>query len=401
MVEFNRKKLSNGLTVIHEKRDVSVTTVMMAVKYGSMFESVSEKGIAHYMEHLCFKGTEKRDTREIAASLERVGGDLNAFTHEEMTAYHVRLPSQHLELGVDVISDIFFNPNFPEAEVDKEGNVICEEIRMYHDNPRAHTLEKIKENLYEAPYGMFIAGTEENVRGMNKEQLLKKHRSIYIPENSVLCVVGNNSFEDVILYAEKYANISRDGIEIKDDLDVKKRIRKGEEERNEVMQSNLAIGFHFPSLGDRQRSVALVFSTILGDGMSSKLFSEVREKRGLVYTVKTDLDIGRNYGYMLIFAGTEDSKVEEVVKICLEEYEKMGEISEEELSEAKIQAIGNHLVESEGSNEAAVNLVLEEFSGRAEDYYDYSKKINAVTLDDIKEMAKKVNYSSFVLGPKK
>jgi len=399
MVKFNRKVLKNGLTIIHEKRDVPVTTVMMAVRFGAMYEAAEEKGIAHFMEHLCFKGTEKRTTQEIAETLERVGGDLNAFTHEEMTAYHVRLPSVHLEIGVDVISDIFFNASFPEEEVEKEANVICEEIKMYRDNPRAHTLEKMKENLYEAPFGMFTAGTEEIVRGIKREQILSKHRELYIPENSVLCVVGNNEFADVLRFAEKYALIVRKGKVLKDDLKVKKRIFKSDEKRGDVMQSNLAIGFHFPVLDEKARYAALVFSTILGEGMSSKLFSEVREKRGLVYTVKTDLDLGRNYGYMIIYAGTDPTKVDEVVKISLEEFHKMKDISEEELKEAKVQVIGGHLVESEGSNETAINLIMEEFSGNAEDYYLFSENINAVTLNDIKKISEISEYSSFHLGP--
>lgn len=399
MVKFNRKVLANGLTVIHEKRDVDVTTVMMAVRYGSMYESEENKGIAHFMEHLCFKGTEKRTTKEIANTLEKVGGELNAFTHEEITAYHVRLPSRHVELGVDVISDIFFNASFPPEEVEKEANVICEEIKMYRDNPRAHVLEKIKGNLYEAPFGMFIAGTEEIVRGLSREDLKGKHREVYIPENSVLCVVGNNEFDEVVRLAEEYAGLEREGVKLKDDLDIKKRISRDGETRGDIVQSNLALGFHFPMLSERERASALLFSAILGEGMSSKLFSEVREKRGLVYGVKTDLDIGRNYGYLVIWAGTDPAKVDDVIKISLEEFKKMGDISEEELGEAKVQVIGGHLVGSEGSNETAVELIMEEFAGKAEDYYDFTEKINAVTLDDIKKLARIDEVASFDLGP--
>ncbi|MCK5039635.1 MAG: insulinase family protein [Candidatus Aenigmarchaeota archaeon] len=399
MVKFNRKKLSNGLTVIHEKRDVSVTTVMMAVRYGSMYEDASEKGIAHFIEHLCFKGTGKRTTQEISATLERVGGDLNAFTHEEMTVYHVRLPSEHLELGVDVISDIFFNASFPDEEVVKEAKVISEEIKMYCDSPRAHTYERIKENLYEKPYGMSGLGTIKLVRGMKPRQLLSKHREVYIPKNSVLCVVGNNDFDDVVRLAQKYANIKRDGILLKDTLDVKKKIARTNEKREGVMQSNLTMGFHFPVLGEKDNYTALVFSTILGGGMSSKLFSEVREKRGLVYTINTSLDLGRNYRYMTIFAGTDSGKVNSVYDICSKEYGKMREIRSDELKEAKTQVIGSHLVESEGSNETAVNLIIEEFAGKAEDYYEFSRNINSVTIEEIKRLAGISECSSFNLGP--
>jgi len=210
-MEFKKKVLNNGLTVLFEKRDVPVTTVMLAAKYGSAYETRSEKGMAHFMEHLCFKGTEKRNVKQIAEEVERLGGDLNAFTHEEVTAYHVKLPSEHLNVAMDVIFDIFFNASFPEDEVEKEGNVICEEIKMYRDNPRMHAVEMIKKNLYEEPFGDFIGGSQENVKKMTRKDLFNKHREIYVPSNSILCVIGNNEFDEVVKMAE---SMSVDGKEV-------------------------------------------------------------------------------------------------------------------------------------------------------------------------------------------
>ncbi|MBU2576950.1 MAG: insulinase family protein [Nanoarchaeota archaeon] len=396
-MKFKKKVLANGLTVLHEKRDVPVTTVMLAVKYGAAYETAEEKGIAHFIEHLCFKGTDKRDVKQIADEVEKVGGDLNAFTHEEITAYHVKLPSEHLNIAMDVIFDIFFNANFPDAEVEKEGNVICEEIKMYRDNPRSHVLDKIKNNLYEKPFGEFIGGTKETVKSMTREQLFEKHRAVYIPKNSILCVVGNNNLDEILKLAEK-VSVDRDG-KISPVPEIKLQTVKDVEKRGDIHQANLALGFHFPIVGEKGRYAAEVFSTILGQGMSSKLFSEVREKRGLVYGVKSELDLGKNYGYMIIWAGTDPEKVSQVMDISLKEYAKMGKITEKELSEAKVQVIGNRRVESEGSNDTAVNLILEEAVGNAEDYYEYEKNINSVTLEDIKELAKISEYASFSLEP--
>jgi len=396
-MKFNKKVLSNGLIVLHEKRDVPVTTVMLAAKYGAAYESAEEKGIAHFIEHLCFKGTEKRNVKQIAEEVEKVGGDLNAFTHEEITAYHVKLPSEHLNVAMDVIFDIFFNASFPEAEVEKEGNVICEEIKMYRDNPRMHVLDKIKNNLYEKPFGDFIGGSKETVKSMTRDQLFKKHRSVYVPRNSILCVVGNNDFDEVLKLAESLC-VERDGVEI-EKPGIKFREIKDVEKRGDIHQANLALGFHFPYGDEKGKYAAEVFSTILGQGMSSKLFSEVREKRGLVYGVKTDLDLGKNYGYMIIWAGTDPEKVQQVIDISLEEYGKMSKINGKELEAAKVQVIGNRHVESEGSNDTAVNLIMEEAAGKAEDYYEYEKNIRAVTLEDIKELAKISEYASFSLEP--
>ena len=396
-MEFKKKVLKNGLTILFEKRDVPVTTVMLASKYGAAYESSKEKGIAHFMEHLCFKGTEKRDIKQIAEEVEKVGGILNAFTHEEVTAYHVRLPSEHLNIAMDVIFDIFFNASFPEEEVEKEGNVICEEIKMYRDNPRMHVIEKIKSNLYESPFGEFIAGSQEEIKRMTREQLFRRHREVYVPKNSVLCVVGDNNFDKIVKMAESMCT-EGEGINMEVPKIIKKNI-KNSENRAGVEQMNLAIGFHFPSSNDDDRYTAEVFSAILGQGMSSKLFSEVREKRGLVYGIRSDLDMSKNYGYMIIWAGTDPAKEKDVVDICLKEFKEMGNISESELKDAKVQVIGNRNVEAEGSSETAVNLIMEEISGDAEDYYKYKEKINAVSLDDIKKLAKISEYASFSLGP--
>lgn len=396
-MEFKKKILDNGLTVLFEKRDVPVTTVMLAVKYGAAYEDIKEKGMAHFMEHLCFKGTEKRNVKKIAEEVEKVGGDLNAFTHEELTAYHVKLPSEHLSVAMDVIFDIFFNPSFPEEEIKKEANVICEEIKMYRDNPHMHTIENIKKSLYESPFGDFIGGSQENVKDMTRTQLFEKHRKMYVTNNSILCVVGNNDFDEVIKLAESM-EVNNETVDAKIP-EIVKKIEKISEERAGLQQTNLALGFHFPFSGEKGRYAAELFSAILGQGMSSRLFSEVREKRGLVYGIKTDLDLGKNYGYLLIWAGTDSEKAKEVIEISLKEFEKISEVTEEELESAKIQVIGNRRVESECSNDTAVNLVMEEIAGNSEDYYEYDKKINAVTMDEIRELAKITEYSSFSLGP--
>lgn len=397
MVEFNKQKLENGLNVLCEKRESDISTIMFAVSYGAMYEKKEEKGIAHFIEHLCFKGTEKRNTKEIAKTLERYGGELNAFTHEEMTAYHVKIPNEYLEIAIDVLSDVFFNPIFPEEEIEKERNVILEEIKMYYDNPRAHCYEKIKESLYEEPYGLFTAGDKESLLSLDRDYLLKKHREVYCPDNSVLCVVGNNSFEEVISLAKKYALVKREGKK-QEKIQVNKRKLSGSEKRNNLFQANLCLGIHFPILSDKLRYAAELFNNILGVGMSSKLFSEVREKKGLVYGVKSELDLGRNYGYMVMWAGCDKNNIEEVVKICKREFENMRNLTEKELEDAKIQLLGSRKVHGAGTNEVAVNLVMEEFNSDAKNYYEYEKKVNEVSLEDIQKLCLDNDFATFSLS---
>jgi predicted Zn-dependent peptidase len=269
---------------------------------------------------------------------------------------------------------------------------------MYKDNPRAHSMEMIKSNLYKGSAGMFIAGTEQTVKSFNRETLLDKHRKIYVPENSVLCVVGNNSFEDVVKFAEKYLSIERKGVSL-EDLNLETTLRSGEEKRTEVMQSNVCLGVHFPLLNSKERYSAEIFSSILGEGMSSRLFSEVREKRGLVYGVKSMLDLGRNYGYMVIWAGCDPINKEKVIEICKAEFNKMAELTSEELSSAKEQVVAKETLSHEASNDVAVSLTMNEFSTKAEDFYEYESNINGVSLESVRDLAKNSEFAVFSVGP--
>lgn len=396
-MKFNKKILDNGFTIIHEKRDVPVTTVAVASKFGAAYESTSEKGISHVIEHLCFKGTDKRNAQQISYEIEKEGGNLNAFTHEEITLYYAKLPSSKMNIALDVLFDIFFNPIFPEEEIKKEIGVICEEIKMRKDNPRIYVCDQLKTNMYESPFGLNIAGDENSVRALTRESIVKKHLERYSPNNSVLCVVGNNSFEEVLNFVEGF-KFPENKLSSESEIP-KKIVNSSIEQRDGIEQVNLTMGFHFPSGRDDLRYAALVFNSIFGDGMSSRLFLEVREKLGLVYAVKSDLDVGKDYGYLLVYAGTDKSNKDKVLEIIKREFEKMSELSSEELEQAKKKLVGSYLVSSEGSEDSVVNLVLEDVFGDAKNFYLFEENVKKVTLEDIKEIARDSNYSSFVLSP--
>lgn len=396
-MKFTKKILKNGLVVLHEKRDVPVTTVVLASRFGAAYESEKEKGVSHVIEHMCFKGTKKRNAEQISFEIENLGGILNAFTHEEITLYHAKLPSKNMGVALDVLFDIYFNSVFPDVEVEKEKKVICEEIKMRKDNPRIYVCDKLKQNLFDKPFGTNIAGDEKSVMGLTKQYLVLKHKKFYCPANSILCVVGNNDIKDVLRFVEKF-DFPEAGR--RESLpDVKKINLCSEEKRAGVEQANVCIGFHFPVGSSSKRYAAEIFNSIFGDGMSSRLFLEVREKRGLVYAVKSDLDLGTNYGYILIYAGTDSSKVKDVINICVEEFKKMSELSEKELEVAKKKVIGDRVVGAEGSEESALNMVLEEIMGDAKDYYDFNEKINSVSLKDIRALADNKKYSYVILSP--
>jgi predicted Zn-dependent peptidase len=262
-----------------------------------------------------------------------------------------------------------------------------------------HVLDKIKENLYEEPFGYSGLGRSENVRSFDHEKLKRKHDEVYVAKNSILCVVGNNDFEDVVALAERFSPEKEVGNVDIGMPEIVLRNEDSEEKRGNLEQANVVLGVHFPKASEKDVYAAEIFSAILGRGMSSKLFSEVREKRGLVYGVKSDLDVGRDYGYFIIWAGTDPGKIEEVKRICLKEFSKMESLTEKELSAAKVQVVGNRVVENEGSDESAIGLMFSEIHGRAEDYYDFEKKVNKVSLDDVCALAKKSDFASFSLGP--
>lgn len=396
-MKFTKKVLKNGMTLLHEEREFPVTTVMLASKYGYAYELEEEKGIAHFLEHLCFKGTKKRTAEQISSEIESVGGVINAFTHEEVTAYHATLPSEHFAVAMEVIFDTYFNPTFPEEEIKKEALVICEEIKMYRDSPNRHVFDKIKEMMYEKPFGISGAGREEVVKAIKREQILEKHKKYYHPKNTILIVVGNNSLKEVETLIEKF-QVNSSG-EIPKLPEIIKKVSSENEKRKDIEQANVTLGIHMPIQEKNLRYAVEVFSTILGSGMSSKLFTEVREKKGLVYSVRSDLDIGKNYGYMVIYAGTAPERVSEVIKVCKEEFKKMKDLTEEELKRGKAKLIGNRRVELEGSSETSVNLLMEEVFSDARNFYEKDKRINEVNLNDIKEIANLSEFSSFVLGP--
>ena len=272
--EFYRKKLDNGLTVVFEKRDIPVIAVASSVKFGAQYETESIKGISHFIEHLVFKGTKKRSVSEIPAEIEGKGGIINAFTGEEITCFWNKLPSKYFSLGADISRDLILNPVFEKEALERERKVILEEIKMYHDNPSSYVLEKIKFLLYEGPFNMSVAGTHDTVSKLSREKVIELHDSIYSTNNMIFSVVGRAKWEDVLNEAKKFPKTNKKIISIP----IKKRNGELIEKRKGIDQAHEVLGFHMPFINDKNRYAAEVFDNILGDGMSSRLFQEVREK---------------------------------------------------------------------------------------------------------------------------
>jgi len=392
---FYRKKLDNGITVIFEKRKTPVVSIASSVKFGAQFEKSDVKGISHFLEHLVFKGTKKRSVREIPKVIEGKGGIINAFTAEEVTCFWNKMPNKHFKLGSDISRDLVLNPVFEINALERERKVILEEIKMYHDNPTTFVLEKIKEMLYKNPFGMSIAGTSETVSSLSRKKVVDLFKSIYSTNNIIFSVVGDVDLKDVLGEAKKFPKIKKDirFVEIfqKNGEFVQKR--KGIDQAHEV------IGFHMPTLVDKKRYSAEVFNGILGGGMSSRLFQEIREKRGWGYAVKTNLEQSRDYSYELIYVGTTKDKIKKVKELVLKEIKKFKDLKQTDLNEAKERLIGLRDISKEKCDATMIELLQEELGGDARNYYDYENSINNVKLKDVKEVSKLKGFSFAALVP--
>ncbi|MEK6842347.1 MAG: pitrilysin family protein, partial [Nanoarchaeota archaeon] len=340
-----------------------------------------------------------RDAKKIAAEIEKNGGVLNGFTDEIITAYWCKIPSKHLNVALEVLSDIVKNPVFDKIEFEKERKVIFEEIKMRKDNPGIHVLDEIQRMLYHEPFGNPIIGTYETMNSITRDEMIKRFKEIYQPNNMILCVVGNADFPEITGFAEKnFGNLKgkNPSIIVKEKNDSKTEKRKG------IDQVNFVFAYHSPKYYDKKNFAADVLITLMAGGMSSRLFSEIREKRNLAYAVKGDITSNKDYAFSFIRVGTTKEKIEEVKKLILEEFKKVArDLGDEELKETKEQIIGNCQIDMEDSQEQMVSLLTCEINGKAEDYYEYEKNIMNVKLNDVKELAKKAleKNSFFALVP--
>lgn len=397
MAEFYKTKLKNGMSVLFEKRNLPIASVLISTKAGAAHETADKKGLAHFAEHMPFKATATRNTQELSSAIEKVGGILNAFTSDEITAFWCKIPSKHFSEGFEIISDLVQNPKFDRKDIEKERNVILSEISRCHDNPQHYLFDKTKGLLYGEPFGMPVLGLKKTVSGIRREDFLKWH-GFCCPPNLTISVVGSVSFDDVKNAAKCFGKTAMH-FELPKPT-ISRKSGNFMEKRHGLDQSHFTLGLHMPTLRDEKRYSSEIFNAILGEGMSSKLFREVREKRGLAYSVKSFLEQERDYGHAIIYAGIEKKNVKKVKEIVLKEIKSIGKTTKRELEDAKEQKIGNWELELESCDKTAVSLAIQEMTTKAEDFYSYPEKISEARLEDVRSLAKIKRYSLAVLVPK-
>jgi predicted Zn-dependent peptidase len=394
---IQRKVLDNGMTVVFKKKTGGVVSVAFAVRNGGANETAENKGISHFIEHMLYKGTPTRDASQIAEEIEMKGGELNGFTSEQLTAFWCKMPSKHLYVALEVLSDMVKNPKFDEKEIEKERMVIFEEMKMYQDNPRLHVFDKIKNNLYEGDFSISIIGTKDSMMKNDVEIIRRYYDKTYTTNNLILGVVGDVNFEEICEFAENNFDKTKSDI---NEPEIKKRNNISVETRKGIDQANLVLAFHVPKPGDNLYFAAYVLSVLMAGGMSSVLFKEIREKRNLAYAVKGITESEKDFAYNLVYIGTTPENVEIVKKIILDEYKKISNnLSEEKLNQIKEQIIGNYLTSHEDSFNNLFDLLIFELRGNAQDADKFIEEIKSVKLDDVKKLASFSDYSFFALVP--
>ncbi|MFA5356835.1 MAG: pitrilysin family protein [Candidatus Omnitrophota bacterium] len=408
---YKKTTLDNGLRIItYPMKKMQSVAIGIWIKVGGRNESRENKGIAHYLEHLTFKGSRRYSCRKIKESIEGVGGSLNGFTSEELTCYLVKLPYRHLGLALDILCDMSVNSLLLPDEIRKERTVILEEIKMYKDLPQSYVHELLDELLWpDQPLGMPIAGTSESVKRINKEKLDSFKKHYYAPSNMVISAAG-------LLKHDKLVGGVRDIFSRLKRKDVNEFLPVRESQRRpqlkllhkDTEQTHLALGFHSVKRSDPARYDQTLLHIILGANMSSRLFNEVREKRGLAYEIGTQAKYFKDTGAFIVHAGIDNRKVEDSLGLILKELGKIRRelVSRDEFRRAKEFYLGQLALSLEETLDHM--LWLGESISTLDEVHslkDTINKVNKISREDIRAAAGRIfreeNMNLAVIGPLK
>ena len=380
--------LDNGVRVVIEKiPTVRSVALGIWVGTGSRYESPENNGISHFTEHMLFKGTHERSAKEIAESFDQIGGHVNAFTSKEYTCYYARVLDEHAPIALDILADMFFHSRFDEDELHKERKVVIEEIKMYDDTPDDLVHDLISKASYQNhPLGYSILGTEDVLNNLNQEKMLEYVSKRYTPDRIVLSVAGNVSERLLDMIKTKFSRMERqksDGDIIPPEFHPELKVRKKDTE-----QAHLCISFPGYEVGNPDVYPLILMNNILGGSMSSRLFQEVREDRGLAYSVFSYHSSYRDSGLFTIYAGTAPKQLEEVTQVITDTLAKLKAkgISEEELKKGKEQLKGSLMLSLESTNSRMSRLGKNELLlSKHLTLDEIIERVNHVTLENVQK----------------
>jgi predicted Zn-dependent peptidase len=399
-MNIKKTELRNGLVVATDRIDnFETASIGIFVNIGSVNENSEQIGVSHFLEHMAFKGTTNRTALQISKAIESVGGIINAYTSKEVTAYHTKVLKGDIKLAIDIITDILQNSIFDTEEFEKERGVIIQEIRQVNDTPDDLVFDMFQEKCFDGEHlGTSILGSENDIRSYRPEALKNYLDTKYSTKKMILAASGKVDHDEISNIADELTTSMRPfDIEV-----VEKQVYKGGfiYKKKDLEQSHLVFGFEGISTVDDDKYALRLMSTILGCGMSSRLFQEIRERRGLAYSVFSFVSNYRDTGTFGIYSACEHNKAREVLKIAKDEVLKIGnDLSEEELQKAKTQMKASILMGLESSSNRmermANQLLLQNLfltPGEA------AKKVDSVMTEDIKRISKKIASSKITLA---
>lgn len=411
-MKYEKITLKNGLRVIlAPMKETETATVFVMTGVGSRFESRKENGLAHFLEHMFFKGTQKRPaTMDISRELDAIGAEYNAFTGKEYTGYFAKADKKHWMTALDVVSDIFLHAKIEQEEIDRERGTILQEINMYEDMPMRHISDVWEQHLYgDTPLGWRILGPKENIKSFKRKDFMKYLSRGYVAKNVVVGVAGNIDQQKVLAAIEERFAGMREG-----EKPAYKKLREHQKEaeihlhHKKTDQTHLLLGVRAYPMDHRDRYVVAVLGTILGGGMSSRLFMSVRERRGLAYSVHTGGETYYDAGYLATQCGVEHGNFEETVKVILDEYKLIATelVPNDELNKAKEYIKGKLAMSLEGSDEVVEYLVSQEvLRGKIDMPHDKMKQVDAVTAEAVLRVAQDLfvnqKLNLVVIGPQR
>lgn len=385
--------LPNGVTVITEPmpyvRSVSVGVWIIS---GSRGESLEENGIAHFIEHMLFKGTETRSAEDIARSVDSIGGNLDAFTAKELVCFNTKVLDEHLPQAFDVLSDLVLHPQFAAEDVEKEKSVVLEELKMESDNPEYLVHDVFSSNFWkDHPLGRPIIGTKETVTSFTATKVRQYYNRAYVAPNIVISAAGNLTHQQLVeLAAEHFGNlpsVQRAASPSAPTPHARVSIRK----KRSLEQAHLCIGVPCFPLPHEMRYPGFVLNTLLGGGMSSRLFQNIREKRGLAYAVFTEQYLYRDSGCLSVYAGLSPKTVKQVIDLILNEFRDLKEqiIPAEELQRAKDHLKGSVMLGLESTGSRMSNIARQAiYFGRFYTMDEMVKAVDAVTAEDVQRVCR-------------
>jgi len=400
------KKLNCGVRIVMEEIPyVRSVSIGIWVKAGSVDETAKNSGISHFIEHMLFKGTEKRSAKKIAEDVDKIGGQINAFTGKEATCYYLKTLSDNIDKAADILVDMFLNSKFDEEEMEKEKRVVCEEIKMIEDSPEDYAHDIISELIFKGtPLAKSIIGTPKSLQGITRKAIKKYIAEEYTRDNIVVSICGCFNQDHVCelfdskliaLNAHKEPKV-HDVVEYKPNYKVKVK---------DIEQSHICLGLKGVAIDDDRYYPLMLLNNIMGGSMSSRLFQNIREEKGLAYSVYSMSSSFSNTGYFNIYAGVSHEKVRDAIGGIQDELRALakGGVTEEELETAKEQMKGSYIFSLENVNgrmfSNGKNMLLLNKIYTPEEVL---ASIDAVTPDDIRDISEMVtdirNYSGVLVG---